>query len=178
MLLMAGTPVGLQRADGDSLPWLSSLCINSALAHGWNGTSSCFRSAATLLKYAENRIFSTFWRNWFGSGSASQVPDKSIFPSAVFGAGAERSGLPSDVLGKELRGSFIHCGEAAETKNNTTTEARIELIATSRSRNVIIDFQQAGSDSKPQTIADRYSSASRLERFRWCSRPSSEILRQ
>src|SRR5262245_6358408 len=128
---MPGTPVGLQCADGDSLPWLCSLCMNSVLAQGWKGTSSGFRSAATLMKYCENDIFSTVWRDPAGSGSASQVPDKSTFPSAVLGAGAERSGLPSDVVANALRGSFIHCAEAAETKNNRAAEARIDFIETS-----------------------------------------------
>src|SRR5215813_13246686 len=105
------------------------------------------------MKYCENDIFSTVWRNPFGSGSASQVPDKSTFPSGVLGAAAERSGLPSDVVGNALRGAFIHCAEAAETKNNKATEASIDFIETSRCWDVISDFEQAGLDSKSQTIA-------------------------
>jgi len=44
--------------------------------------------------------------------SASQIPDRSGFPSAVFGAGAPRFGNPAGVVGTPAVGYFIHCARS------------------------------------------------------------------
>jgi hypothetical protein len=50
-------------------------------------------------------------------GPGIHSPERSGFPSAVFGAGAERFGLPSGIRGIPAVGYFNHCGadEAAIT---------------------------------------------------------------
>src|SRR5262245_36819646 len=55
--------------------------------------------------------------------SASQMPDKSGFPSAVRGVGAFMSGLPSRVLGTPAVGYVTHCAyrEAGSTRRDVTS---------------------------------------------------------
>src|SRR6516165_7953463 len=62
--------------------------------------------------------------------SMSHIPERSGLPSAVRGAGALRSGRPSDVLGTPAVGYFSHC---AETPSYTTrTPARDDPEAAGR----------------------------------------------
>src|ERR1700682_6378428 len=63
----------------------------------------------------------------------SQSPDGSILPSAVLGAGAARSGLPSGVRGIPGVGCVNHCAEAEAavmnaTRPATTTRVSIDLL--------------------------------------------------
>src|SRR6267143_4569598 len=61
--------------------------------------------------------------------SASHIPERSGFPSAVLGAGAPRFGVPAGVLGIPAVGYFIHCAASGaqiaiatlKTTNTTTT---------------------------------------------------------
>src|SRR5438876_10755738 len=77
------------------LPRSSSRCWSTASAHGMMSPGA--RSAAMLRAYFGERRF--------------HKPEKSGFPSAVRGAGADRFGLPSAVLGIALVGSFSHRSE-------------------------------------------------------------------
>src|ERR1700685_2902156 len=91
-----GTPCGRQFASGSSLECEpSARWSNSALAHGWKGTSPGFRSTAMSR------------RKWLALGS--QIPERSGWPSAARGAGAERLGLPFD-------GTLPHCAEIGPHK--------------------------------------------------------------
>src|SRR5215471_7639816 len=98
--LSQGTPDGLQCAAGESFPSFRRCFRKSSRAAGWNGTSSGFRSAVTLMKYLENAWVSTACPGCgVKSMSGNHTPDKSTFPAAVFGASAERF---------ILVGSFAH----------------------------------------------------------------------
>src|SRR3989442_1701198 len=84
-----GTPWGRQFAAGSSRECdPSTRESNSALAHGWNGTSSGLRSAAMFPTYLLLL--------------GSQMPDRSGLPSGNRGAGPKRFGFPSDVGGIPL----------------------------------------------------------------------------
>src|SRR2546425_3980156 len=94
--LILGTPWGKQLAGGSSFerhPEARSAA--SALAQGWYGISTPFRSAAIFCAYL--------------LPLGSQMPDKSGWPSSNRGASAERSGLPSGPLGTAGAGTFDHC---------------------------------------------------------------------
>src|SRR5690242_9200378 len=105
-----GTPCGRQLASGSSFECEPSVRWSySALAHGWNGTCSGFRSAAMLRTY----LFS------FGS----QMPDRSGLPSRVRGAGAERFTFPSVVRGMPVVGSFVHWPHSGAASRHTAAPA-------------------------------------------------------
>src|SRR2546422_3429804 len=84
-----GTPPGMQLAVGSSLLSVARRCLYNASAHGWKGTSPGLRSFAMLPTYTD---------------ALCQRPERSGFPSAVLGAGAERFGLPSGVRGRPAVG--------------------------------------------------------------------------
>src|ERR1700682_2933553 len=107
--LILGTPCGRQCAAWSSLECDPSLrSSKSALAQGWNGTSSGFMSAARLWTYLP---------------LGSQMPDRSAWPSGNRGAGAERLGLPSGVRGTAVGGTFTHCAQTgAQVKKTIATE--------------------------------------------------------
>src|ERR1700730_2787838 len=109
--LILGTPWGRQFASGSSREWAPSMReSNSALAHGWNGTSSGLRSAAMFLTYL--------------APSGSQIPDRSGLPSADRGRGAERFAVPSAVRGTPVRGILVHCADNdVDIKNKANSAA-------------------------------------------------------
>src|SRR5262245_43252813 len=71
------------------------------------GTSSGFRSEAMLFRYFGGTP--VFAGPGFG---IHHRPDKSGLPSGVRGAGADRLGLPSAVLGMLVCLTFSHCPRA------------------------------------------------------------------
>src|SRR5436190_23953477 len=84
--LILGTPRGRQFAGGSSPECEpSARSSTSALAQGINGTSPGLRSAAMSRMYL--------------APPDSQTPDRSGWPSADRGAGAEWLGLPSGLFG-------------------------------------------------------------------------------
>src|SRR5262245_55507522 len=86
--LTRGTPCGRQLANGSSPECEpSARCSTSVFAQGGNGTSLGLRSVAMSSTY-------------FGL-SDSQMPDRSGWPSAVLGAGAEGFTF--------ALGTFTHC---------------------------------------------------------------------
>src|SRR5579863_8404672 len=102
--LILGTPCGRQFASGSSLECdPSSRCSYRVLAHGWKGTSPGFRSAAMSRTYL------------FALGS--QMPERSGWPSAAFGAGAVRAVL--------FAGRFFHCAASGAAQRIKETTAAI-----------------------------------------------------
>src|SRR5437899_2933057 len=75
-----GTPPMIQLAVGSSLLLLARRCLYRASAQGWKGTSPGLRSLAMSPTYTP--------------GPGIHNPVRSGLPSALFGAGAERSALP------------------------------------------------------------------------------------
>src|ERR1700681_1642031 len=121
--LIIGTPGGRQRVYGKSLDKSAPRCLNNAAAQGWRGTSSGFRSAAMLFRY-------------FGGTSplpapaagSHQIPERSGFPSAARGAGAERFGLPSALRGMLGALTFSHCAKAgAGEREKIPAKAAVKL---------------------------------------------------
>src|SRR5579863_4946313 len=93
--LILGTPCGRQFASGSSLECdPSSRCSYRVLAHGWKGTSPGFRSAAMSRTYL--------------LALGSQMPERSGWPSAARGAGAERLTLAP------FEGRFFHWAASGE----------------------------------------------------------------
>src|SRR5439155_15842197 len=94
--------VGQTAAEGRSLLKVSCRSLYRASAWGWNGTAT--PSAATLSRYLPSGFL--------------HRPVRSGLPSAVFGKGAERFGLPPGKRGVLGSGTFTHCA------NNTAIIAR------------------------------------------------------
>src|SRR6185312_3203245 len=106
--LIFGTPCGRQLASGSSFSWAPSMRDSySVFAQAWNGTSPGFRSAAMSRTYLLA----------FGS----QMPERSGWPSAVFGAAAERF-VP-------LEGMFRHCPCTDAQSNRQAERQRADFIA-------------------------------------------------
>src|SRR4051812_40109633 len=68
-----------------------------------------------------------------GVSAVSQRPDRSGFPSAVFGAGALRLGFPSAVFGTPAVGYLNHCADTvsaaiAMVANNTNRMMDVRMI--------------------------------------------------
>src|SRR5437588_9501921 len=85
-----GTLSGRHRALGSSLLSVSLRRLYSTAAQGWKGTSSGFMSAAMLIMYLVELPI--------------QIPVRLGLPSALRGAAADRSALPSGVRGGPLVG--------------------------------------------------------------------------
>src|SRR5438128_10678095 len=84
-----------------------------ALAQGWNGMSSGFRSAARFRIHL--------------LAAGSQIPDRSGLPSGNRGAAAERFGFPSAVRGIAGAGTFDHCAPAGAHISRTIAVERTIL---------------------------------------------------
>src|SRR5207253_1569465 len=89
----------------------SARCLKTVSAQGWNGTSPGFRSAAMSARYLA--------ATWY-------IPESAGLPSAFFGAGAERFGLPSGVRGIPGVGILSHCAGANTARASVATMIRVK----------------------------------------------------
>src|SRR5262249_15811967 len=88
----------MQRSNGFPLPKESERSLYKAAAQGWRGAPPI--SPARFCKYLPSAV--------------RHKPDKSGLPSASFGAGADKIGLPSGVRGVFGSVTATHWADTAE----------------------------------------------------------------
>src|SRR4029450_336706 len=116
-------PIGRQSASGLSL-LLSALRLSlSSLAHDWNGNPPSTPAPISRNKrgpFGEPPVGKgapgvlSIWAISSRQPRFSHIPVRSGLPSAVFGAGALRSGCPFGSLGTPAVGERGHWAAAAE----------------------------------------------------------------
>ena len=125
-----GGACGKHRACGLSFPKSATRCATRAFAHGWKGVGSFGSEAGRSLAMLPAPTGMPRWTSMHpkaalassqGRFSASQSPERSGVPSASFGAGASKFGVPAGVIGTPLDWTR-HCAGSV-TPTQTTMPA-------------------------------------------------------
>src|SRR5688572_3291752 len=159
-------PIGRQCASGLSLLLPAMRVLSSSAPYGVSGSPP-------LMFWATSRKPATGGPLGGGAGAPCRppppprhTPDRSGFPSAVFGTGPFMSGSPPAVLGTPGVGCLGHCADRVGTVANAVTNATAKAALRMRSSGrIMLKILRSAHEPSMLRHGGRYRVARRRDRL-------------